>query len=114
VNIQVNGSDGLVAVPETEPVSVKVSVRPEKGATGLQDWRLCCESTFGWFSYVHPQGWVEGIQSVWLKPQVPIQNPEVVNTPLPKGDYTFHFALDSVLDNASPRDRIDSVAVRME
>ena len=102
VTIEVNGSDGPATVPASEPVSVKVSVRPEEGAKAPEEWWLCCESPFGWFSYVNPKGWVPGIQPAWVNPQVPIDNLEVLNGPLPKGDYRFHFALDSRVDGRPP------------
>lgn len=102
VNIAVNGSDGPATVPASQPVSVKVSVHPEAGAAAPQEWWLCCESPLGWFSYVYGKDWVAGIQPSWVNPQVPIDNLEVLNGPLPKGDYTFHFALDSRVDGRPP------------
>ena len=65
VNIAVSGADGPATVPVAQPVSVKVSVQPEEGASP-QEWWLCCESPFGWFSYINPKGWVPGIEPAWV------------------------------------------------
>ena len=114
VNIQVNGSDDPAIIPSTERVSVKVSVRSHGGATDAYEWWLCCNTPLGWFSFMNPDGWVQGIRPAWVNPRIPVQDLEVFNGSLPIGVYTFHFALDPVPDHHPAPDWIDSVEVRVE
>jgi hypothetical protein len=90
---------GPGVVYEGQPVSIGVSLDPGSQAMQNADWWIVAQTSFGWYSYVYPIGWFAGIQPCV---QTPLFNltpaAQVLNDPLPAGNYTFYFALDNGAD----------------
>jgi hypothetical protein len=115
VDIKANGSDGPVFVTIGDPVSITISV--QAGAyTGLNaDWWIVVNTSFGWFSYVHPIGWVPGIRLAVQGPLFNFSPPlEVLNMVLPSADYVFYFVLDDNANGVPDATWFDWVGVRVQ
>jgi hypothetical protein len=118
-NIRANGESGPLTVSRGTPVSVKVSLDPGNRPIETADWWVTAHTPFlppnNWYSYVYPDGWKPGIH-VCVQ-TLPFQVPpsfEVLNMALPRGEYTFYFALDENADGTVDETWVDSVEVRVE
>ena len=118
-NIRANGESGPLTVSRGIPVSVKVSLDPGNRPIEKADWWVTAHTPFlppnNWYSYVYPDGWKPGIH-VCVQ-TLPFQVPpsfEVLNMALPRGEYTFYFALDENADGIVDETWVDSVDVRVE
>ena len=118
-NIRANGESGPLTVSRGIPVSVKVSLDPGNRPIEKADWWVTAHTPFlppnNWYSYVYPDGWKPGIH-VCVQ-TLPFQVPpsfEVLNMALPRGEYTFYFALDENADGIVDETWKDSVEVRVE
>ena len=118
-NIRANGESGPLTVSRGTPVSVKVSLDPGNRPIEKADWWVTAHTPFlppnNWYSYVYPDGWKPGIH-VCVQ-TLPFQVPpsfEVLNMALPRGEYTFYFALDENADGIVDETWVDSVDVRVE
>gem|GEM_PF-3471385 len=111
VNIQVNGADGPVTVDPSEAVSVVVQARFQDNATAPKECWICCDSPFGWFSYLPPEGWLPGIEPCTVSPEQSGEGVKIFDQRLPEGIYTFYLALDGIIDGQPLPDWLDSVEV---
>ena len=118
-DIKANGKSGPVTVSRGTSVSVAVSLDPGNRPLKKADWWVVAHTPFkpplDWYSYVYPKGWQPGIHLCVQMP--PFQVPpsfEVLNMALPRGEYTFYFALDENADGIVDETWKDSVDVRVE
>ena len=89
----------MITVLHNEPTRISVSLNPCSLANQYADWWIVAMTSFGWYSYVYPTGWVPGINLCIQIPLFSLFPPfEVYNHTLPQGRYTFYFAVD---DNAN-------------
>jgi hypothetical protein len=114
-DIRANGSNGPLVVDETTPVSISVGLEAGKQVGLPADWWVAGWAPFGWYGYVYPTFWLPGIQlSVQiglfdLRPAV-----EILQTPLPQGDYVFYMAVDDNADGRLDATWLDWVYVTVE
>lgn len=118
-DIKANGSDTIVTVSSGSPVSVTVALEPGARAGQNADWWIAATTPFAppgnWYSYVYPTGWSPGINRCIQTRLFPLTSFEVMDRTLPKGSYTFYFAIDDPDGIASgPWWGIDSVTVTVE
>jgi len=114
-DIKANGQDGPVVVPFGTRLSVAIGLDPAKQTGQWADWWVAAQTPFGWFSYVHPNGWQPGIHWAAQAPLFAISPLfDVLNIALPAGSYTFYFAVDNNMDGNPDATWIDSVSVRVE
>lgn len=85
----------------------------------MQTWWIAAHTPLGspydWYTYVYPLGWQLGIHRCVKAPLFQLTSPfEVLNMPLPAGDYTFYFAVDGNADGDADVTWFDSVEVKVE
>ena len=118
-DIRANGKSGPLIVSKETPVSITVSLDPGDQAGENADWWVVAHTPFdaplNWYSYVYPEGWRPGIYPCVQTPLFQVAPFfEVLNTTLPPGHYTFHFAVDENADGIVDETWVDSVEVRVE
>ena len=118
-DIKTNRQGGAVTVPYGAPVSVTVSLDPGNWAGRNADWWIAAHTPFApprdWYTYVYPSGWQPGIHLCAQTPLFQTNAPfEVLNIPLPVGDYTFYFAVDGNADGGVDATWFDAVEVKVE
>lgn len=91
--LTVNGLS-TVSVGTTIPVSVKISLNPAMPSGQSGDLWIVVYTSFGWYSYVSPGGWEEGVKPTSYSLLVNLPEFEVLNSTLPAGSYTFYFGVD--------------------
>ena len=119
LDIKANGSDGPITVTPNDPVAINISIDPGDRNGQLADWWIAAKTPFAqpvdWCSYVLSSGWLPGIYPYVKAEVLPVGSLEVLNSPLPLGNYTFYFALDDPDGKlAGPWWGIDSVDVKVE
>lgn len=99
-------------------ICVSFGLDPGDHMDQLADWWIAAYVNTidwsGWFSYVPPDVWKEGIH---LYKQLPIRflpSLEVLRAQLPKGDYTFIFAVDNNADEKPDVTWWDYVEVKVK
>ncbi|GAB6043405.1 hypothetical protein JCM17961_40830 [Endothiovibrio diazotrophicus] len=111
-DIRLNGSDGpLVGLPDL-PLELSISLDSEGLQGDAVEWWLAAETPAGWFSYTAAQGWVPGVvPALAMAPVsvVPVTLP--LPSPLPQGEYRFHFGLDEAVDGTPAPAWLDSVSL---
>lgn len=117
--IKANGSNSPITVSPQEPVSVSISLDPGEKEGQAADWWIAAQTPFNhphnWISYVYPAGWQTGINLCLQNPLFEISSPiEVLNMNLPKGDYTFYFAVDEDADGQLDVTWFDFVEVNVK
>ena len=118
-DIRANGKGEPVRISQGASVSIKVTLDPGSQADKKADWWIAARTPFDppfdWYSYVYPTGWQPGIH-VCAQANLFQVSPafEVLNMPLPPGDYTFHFAVDENADGLLNETWKDSVNVQVE
>jgi len=114
-DIKANGQDGPIIVSSGTPVSVAVTLDPGNWAGREADWWVAAYAPFSWYTYMYPSGWRPGIHACVQTPLFEIATPiEVLNRPLPKGQYIFYFAVDGNVDGLADGTWMDSVNVQVE
>ncbi|MBF0377121.1 MAG: exo-alpha-sialidase [Desulfamplus sp.] len=91
--LTVNGLS-TVCVGMTIPVSVKIALNPAMPSGQSGDLWIVVYTSFGWYSYVSPNGWEEGVKPAPYSLLVNLPEFEVLNSTLPAGSYTFYFGVD--------------------
>jgi len=113
-DIKANDSDTPVVVSCSMPVSIDVSLNPGDYADQNADWWIAVHTPFAspydWYSYVYPTGWIPGIHRCAEMPLFQLAPSELLNGPLPAGEYTFYFAVDEP-DGRVTATCVDSVDV---
>ena len=98
-DILANLSDGPITVTSTVPVSITVGLAPGVQTGQTAEWWIVAATPFGWYSYVYPDGWVEGIIACIQLPVLRLAPlVELLNLNLPIVDYIFYFVLDNNTD----------------
>lgn len=118
-DIKANGSDTALSVSSGSPVSITVALEPGTRAGEVADWWIAATTPFAppdnWYSYVYPIGWSSDIHRCVQTGLFPLTSFEVMDRPLPKGSYTFYFAIDDPDGEATgPWWGIDSVSVTVQ
>ena len=113
--ITANGSTAPITVSPPSPVSVDIALDPGAEAGLMADWWVAVNTPFpepnNWYTYVYPTGWQSGVHLCAQGPLFDLSPPfEVLDSPLPEGDYTFYFAIDPP-DGILTADFVDSVEV---
>ena len=119
LDIKANGSDGPITVTPNDPVAINISIDPGDRNGQLADWWIAAKTPFSppvdWCSYGFSSGWLPGIYPYVQAEVLPVVSREVLNSPLPLGNYTFYFALDDPDGKLTgPLWGIDSVDVKVE
>jgi len=117
IDIKANGSDGPLIVAASTPVAITVTMDPGAYSGQNADWWLVAKTPLAppadWYSYVHPQGWLPGIRRALAGPLSDLAPTEVLNMPLPAGDYLFYFGVDDNTDGTPEGTWLDTVAVKV-
>ena len=118
-NIKANKEGRRLEVSRGTPVSIAVSLDPGDQAGENADWWIVAHTPFdaplNWYSYVYPEGWRPGIYPCAQTPLFQVTPSfEVLDMALPRGEYTFYFALDENADGIVDETWKDSVKVRVE
>jgi hypothetical protein len=95
--VTVNGHQEDISLTSGQAASVKVQLDPGVMMESSCDWWVAASTPFGFFSYVFPTGWQQGMHACGQFPPFTLADPfEVLNLALPPGGYTFYFALDDL------------------
>ena len=118
-NIKANKEGGRLDASGGTPVSITVSLDPGDQVGENADWWVVAHTPFdaplNWYSYVYPEGWRPGIYPCAQTPLFQVTPSfEVLDMALPRGEYTFYFALDENADGIVDETWVDSVDVRVE
>ncbi|MDZ7695563.1 MAG: choice-of-anchor Q domain-containing protein [Deltaproteobacteria bacterium] len=114
-DIKANSEDGPVTVVHGTQVSVVVSLDAGNWSNRQADWWVAADTPFGWYSYVHPRGWIPRINPCIQTGLFDLTPPfEVLNMVLPAGEYTFYFAVDGNADKKADATWMDSVGVTVK
>ena len=118
-DIKVNGSDGPISVLSTDPLQVAITLYPGNQTGQDADWWIGVHTSMpapnDWFTYVYPDGWQQGIHLYGQAPLFELYPPlEVLNMPLPAGNYTFYFVIDGLADSTENSVWFDSVEVTVK
>jgi hypothetical protein len=116
--IAANGTTSSLMVDSTTPISIDIGIDGGNNAGGNVDWWLCANTPVGWYSWVYPTGWQAGLLAAGQGPLSSIPaSLNVYSAPLPVGQYTFYFGVDSLPNgvlNMSPSSlKYDSVQVNV-
>ena len=117
-DIKANGSDNPITVTPADSVSIRISLDPGQRNGATADWWIAVNTSFDppacWYTYVYPTGWSQGINRCIQTKLFELNSLQVMNMALPKGNYTFYFAIDNPDGLATgPWWGIDSVQVRV-
>ena len=116
-DIQVNGQDTPVTLSPGTSCAVTVGLEPGKYTGFIADWWIAVHTPFApptdWYTYVHPDNWMPGINRCAQTPLFEFSGFEVLDMALPSGHYTFYFAVDAP-DGMVTADMVDSVEVTVE
>ncbi len=99
-DIKADGSDGTVTASSQTPVTIAMSLNVGDFKGLDADWWVAVNTPFtapgNWYSLVQEAGWKTGVNGYLQGPLSDISDPvTVLNMALPKGAYTFYFALDN-------------------
>ena len=118
VDIKANGQDGSVTVPPSDPVSITIGlVAGDKAGQNADLW-VAVSTPFdppgAWYSFVHPAGWIPGINRCAQVGLFDLASFEIMNMVLPLGSYTFYFGVnDPHTSIFGPWWGLDSVEVKV-
>jgi hypothetical protein len=113
LDIRANGSGVETYASPNLPVSISVDLDPGGQASLRRDSWIVARTPNGWVSYVDGMGWVSGIQR-YSDTVIDIpMSIEVMDSPLPPGDYVFQVALDDNDDGVMDGTWSASVAVKI-
>jgi parallel beta-helix repeat protein len=117
IDIKANGSDGPVTVSQGATVSITIALDPREYAGFNADWWIAVHTPFAppgdWYTYVHPTGWMPGVNLCAQTPLFDMTSFEVLDMALPVGNYTFYFAVDPP-DGIPTAELLDSVEVKVQ
>ena len=98
IDIKANGQDGPITVPPGDPVAITISLNAGDKAGQNADWWIAVKTPYAppgdWYTYVHPAGWMPGVNLCAQTALFDVSPFEVLNMTLPIGNYTFYFAVD--------------------
>lgn len=117
VNLYANGEPEFLSVCPETTVAITLCLGDAGCSTPPYEFWLAADTPFGWFSYVYPTGWQEGITPTIdfeAGGMVDVADFSVFEACLGNpGDYTFYAGLDSNLDDApGDVDLMDFVTVQ--
>jgi hypothetical protein len=112
VNLTVNGADERITLSPEDPVRVRVEGQSNTARRIRVECWIAADTPFGWYSS-SGGAWIPGIYpaGVFVLPDMPAM--EVLNQPLPSGDYTFVAVLDEQINDRPDMRWVDEVEVRI-
>lgn len=114
-DIRIGGNSGPATVSAGAPLSVAITLDAHGKLGQVADWWLTADTPFGTFSYVHPQGWVPGIQPGARFALFNLGEPfEVFNQTAPPGEYRIRFSIDDNANGIQNDTWTRSIVVRVE
>ena len=119
LDIKANGQDGPINISPGDPVAITISLDAGDKVGEVADWWIAVSTPFAspkdWYTYVHPIGFMPGVNLCAQTGLFDLAPYEVLNMTLPIGTYTFYFALDGPDYAATgPWWGLDSVEVTVE
>ncbi|MCP4688639.1 MAG: hypothetical protein GY859_11355, partial [Desulfobacterales bacterium] len=98
-DVTVNGSDGPLTVSADMAASIQVGLDVGDLSGQNADWWIWVDAGEEEYSYVHMEGWRQGVAACGQHPLVSISpSTTLFNGSLPRGAYTIHFAVDNNAD----------------
>ncbi len=98
-DIKINGQDGPINIPDTQPVTMTIHLDPGDYQGTTMDWWILAEKLGGdTFSWIYPGSWKLGTRRAIAYPLIPIASYTIHNGTIPQGMWTIEFSLDT-LDN---------------
>jgi hypothetical protein len=113
LDIRANGSGVATFASTSLPVSISVDLDPGGQAEQMRDSWIVARTPFGWFSYVEASGWIPGINRYTETVIGFPRSVEVMDSPLPPGEYIFQVALDDNDDGVLDGTWSDAVTVQV-
>ncbi|MBW1963663.1 MAG: hypothetical protein JRI40_00365 [Deltaproteobacteria bacterium] len=114
IDIKANGQDGPLIVSQDTPVSITVSLHPGSYDGPDVDWWIAAYVGSNWYSFIFPTGWAPGINLCGQAPLFDLPLFEILNIPLPQGDYAIYFAVDDDADSIPDGTWLDAVEVQVQ
>ncbi len=111
-NLKVNGEENGITLSSATPVSITVSLLAGTHAGQNADQWIVAKAPSGWWSYVGGQ-WVPGFRRLSNGPLADLTEREILNTPLPPGDYTVYCAIDDNTDGVFDATWWDSIEIHV-
>jgi len=97
--ITANGSQNPITVQTITPININVSLDSSNAAGQNADWWVVAYgSSLGWYSYVYPSGWVQGIANAAQSPLFNLSQFNVFSGYLPPDQYRIYFGVDKTPD----------------
>jgi hypothetical protein len=114
IDIKANGQDGPLIVSQDTPVSITVSLHPGNCDGQDVDWWIVAYVSSNWYSFIFPTGWAPEINLCGQAPLFDLPLFEILNIPLPQGDYAIYFAVDDNADGIPDGTWLDGVEVQVQ
>lgn len=111
-DLKVNGEDNTITLSSSTPVSLTVSLLAGGHAGQNADQWIVAKAPTGWWSYVKGS-WVQGFRRFSNGPLNDLAATEILNTPLPPGDYTVYCAIDDNADGVFDATWWDSIEIHV-
>ena len=114
IDIKANGQDGPLIVSQDTPVSITVSLHPGSYDGPAVDWWIGIYVDQIIYSFIFPTDFALGIKLYGQAPLFDLPLFEILNTPLPQGDYAIYFAVDDNADGIPDGTWLDIVEVQVQ
>jgi hypothetical protein len=114
IDIKANGQDGPLIISRDTPVSITVSLNPGSYDGPEVDWWIIAYVESSWYSFIFPTGWSCGINLCGQAPLFDLSPFEILNAPLPRGDYALFFAVDDNMDAIPDGTWLDALEIQVQ
>ena len=114
IDIKANGQNGPLIVSQDTPVSVTVSLHPGSYDGPHVDWWIGIYVDQIFYSFIFPNIWAPEIKLCGQAPLFDLPPFEILNIPLPQGDYAIYFAVDDDADGIPDLTWLDWVEVQVQ
>ena len=95
-DIKINGQDGPINIPDTQPVTMTIHLDPGDYQGTTMDWWILAEKLGGdTYSWVYPGSWKFGTRRAIAYPLIPIASYTIHTGTIPQGMWTIAFSLDT-------------------
>jgi len=112
VDIKANNSDKTLKVLSKDKISISLSLDPGSYTKQKTDWWIVANTPVGIFSYVYPK-WQKDLYYCLQAPLYKFSAFQILNSPLPKGEYTFYFIVDNNANGVIDVTWCDSITVHV-
>jgi hypothetical protein len=115
LTIKANGERRHATVLSGNPVKIDITLDAKDYAGVNAEWWVAAYSPYGgFFSYVYPIGWVEGLERALVSPLFDfLGDVTLLNGPLAGGMWTFYFVLDEEVNGVPDITWINQVTVHV-